>query len=68
MSDTDNRRNYLGGCLLFCALLVIQFSVVSVVAWIVCWCFGWEFHLSHALGINVLWIALQVIAKGIKKM
>ena len=60
-------RAFILGALILRATMLLSFSVVAGIAWLICWAFSIHYSLRVIFGVWIIWILVTNLIKSKKK-
>ena len=60
-------RAFLLGILILLVSMLLSFSVVAGIYWLICWSFSIQYSLRVVLGVWIIWILVTNLIKSKKK-
>ena len=60
-------RAFLLGILILLVSMLLSFSVVAGIGWLICWAFSIHYSLKVIFGVWIIWILLSNLLKSKKK-
>ena len=58
---------FLLGAFILIASMLLSFSVVAGLAWLICWAFSIHYSLKVIFGVWIIWILVSNLIKSKKK-